>query len=684
MWLEFFACFLAAIVALFFPGFLFLKGIGASSASAFSIAPAISVCGYGAYSILFSYMAITASFYSLLLAAALTAIALACLFRLVGLSYDECGERSCAEKKKRNVELYCYLFFGLLATCVIFIKNLDGPGSYYQAYDNFNHLGTVRSFLADGDFSPFATLYPLSDDPNPFIGGASFYPSAWHAVVAMVTSLTEGSIPVAINAVNSALIAVVFPSAMHLLISRLFGQRRPIVLCGAVVCVAVAACPWDYVIFGPLYPNFLSMALVPIGITAFISLTQRADSVSKRFRIIQGFLFIMCCGAIALSQPNGIFTMAVFLAPYLVFQAYSIGGASLRGASRARSVVYAFVTALGIILIWLLLYSLPLFSSVVDFNWPATVSTWQAIVDVVTFGLPFSPANLILMVLCAIGIARLLHAPSDCWLVTPYLFSAFSYIICVSTEGALKHLLTGFWYTDPHRIASLVGLCSIPILAYGASAIFELLTCRFRQRNQNAAGHFGATSLIAPFLLVTFVFLMLPSFELRGLFSIETPFGYLSKTVSAQNNVHAAKVLTLEEEEFAAKALESVPENAVIINSPNDGSAFLYSLYGANVLYRQFALPSIDSEKSESVLLRRDLFDYSTSASVREAVDSFGASYVLLLDQGEDSGENRQRFWSYYPDQWVGIERISDETPGFSVVVSQDDMRLYKIDKSTD
>ena len=50
-----------------------------------------------------------------------------------------------------------------------------------------------------------------------------------------------------------------------------------------------------------------------------------------------------------------------------------------------------------------------------------------------------------------------------------------------------------------------------------------------------------------------------------------------------------------------------------------------------------------------------------------------------ILDQGRKPDET-PHFWSYFPEQWKGIEGVDDSTPGFSVVLSRDDMRLYKID----
>ena len=52
---------------------------------------------------------------------------------------------------------------------------------------------------------------------------------------------------------------------------------------------------------------------------------------------------------------------------------------------------------------------------------------------------------------------------------------------------------------------------------------------------------------------------------------------------------------------------------------------------------------------------------------------------MLLLDQGMRTNQTKH-FWSYYPEQWSGIEGITDQTPGFKTILAEKDMRLYKIE----
>ena len=98
-----------------------------------------------------------------------------------------------------------------------------------------------------------------------------------------------------------------------------------------------------------------------------------------------------------------------------------------------------------------------------------------------------------------------------------------------------------------------------------------------------------------------------------------------------------------------------------------------------NTYYRSFDLPSLDWEERDSQVIRSSLKDICINDGVRESVDSVGAKYVLLLDQGMRANQTKH-FWSYYPEQWSGIEGITDHTPGFKTILAEKDMRLYKIE----
>lgn len=676
MWNYFFISMLITALLLYLPAYPFLRALRLSRVSVVCLSPVISVFAYSLLAILYSILGIACTPVSMVLPVLCAGAIFYLLRKLLARSKDNHSQEidTCVF---RGQFLLLYLVIGIVLVGIVFIKNLDGPDSLFQAYDNFQHLGITKTFLESGDFSPFGSsnLYAGSNDISPYIETKAFYPAAWHALVALVCEVANVSVPLGVNAVNATLIGIVFPSGMFYLLTICLKNQRQ-VLFGAVLCLAVAVCPWDFVIFGPLYPNLLSLTIVPSACACFI---QAVEVISENKAIGKISWLLLSCAVIAavgLAHPNGIFISAVFLAPFCVSKTYHL--MLERGkATKKRAVIASVICALMILVIWTGCYLLPSFQAVVQFNWEATAPIHQALVDVLTLGLANHSAQPFVATFTFIGLLSVLLETKARWLAFPYLITAISYIFDVSTEGFIKHFLTGFWYTDPHRIATMLGLFAIPLAVRGlcvASRYVKDFVSRV------SCARYQEYSFATPILMLAMgVLVYYPSYEVNGIGEHSTGFGYNSNQVQILNDVNGNHVLTSEELEFSKKALEVTGTDSLIINSPNDGSAFLYALLDANVYYRRFALPLLEEESSDSQTIRAALSKISDDSDVRSSVNKIEAKYLLLLDQGEAGDEDRQRFWSYYPEQWSGIESVTDQTPGFEVVLREGDMVLYRI-----
>ena len=135
--------------------------------------------------------------------------------------------------------------------------------------------------------------------------------------------------------------------------------------------------------------------------------------------------------------------------------------------------------------------------------------------------------------------------------------------------------------------------------------------------------------------------------------------------------------MTQEEQDFAEKVLETIPEGSVVINNPGDGSLLLYGVDGMRCYYRT-ASGYEEGETEESKLIRTDLKDIETNEAVRAAVNEIGAKYVLVLD----ASNFKESFLSITrtPESaFRGITEINDDTPVFKVVLAEDSMRLYEM-----
>ncbi len=140
-----------------------------------------------------------------------------------------------------------------------------------------------------------------------------------------------------------------------------------------------------------------------------------------------------------------------------------------------------------------------------------------------------------------------------------------------------------------------------------------------------------------------------------------------------------AEVYDNAEKAFVQQVKQTVPADALIINVPDDGSAFAFAADDLRTYFRYTREYDVSSETPESCIIRNSLRTIADNGYVQEAVESIGAEYVLQLDQGEPDVESPHLFTYENGKKWRGIDGIRDDTPGFEVVLAEGDMRLYKI-----
>lgn len=681
MWGMFFVAYLVGCILLFLPGFMLLGSTRLDKLVCICCAPLVSTVLYCVLGIVYGGAGITTSALVLVAPIIVCTCSIFCLHKLYSHVRGKKNKFALVHQKNDWILFVIYAIAGFLLVTFVFVKELDGPGSFIQEYDNWSHLGGVQMFLDTGVFSSFRTsLYHLSetDVASPFIEGGGFYPSAWQTIVAFVVSICHVPVTVGTNAVNALLIGTVCPLSMYVLLKTLFPHDRLVVASGVLLVLACTSFPWDFVIFGPLYPNLMSYAMLPAVIAVFIVLVKKSD-ISLLLR--DGILFVIGCCAIVFTQPNGIFTAALFLAPFCVHEVYT--RAIEHGVTRRQARGAGCITVFVIFVIWMLFYNAPALAILTRFVWPKTVNIYQACADVVLFSMTSHPVQLLLTAFIIIGIVKITSQPRMRWIIVSYVLMSLGYVLSVATEGELKHIVGGFWYTDSHRLAANVGLVAVVIAAVGLASVGQFCIARFVAYRTRVAPtqHTRKRGIAIVGIVVVLIFVYYPSFDVKGLGRLTTAFGDLRDTIHVQNDTKVSNVLDEKKQAFLRQVKETVPTDASIINSPNDGSGFAYGLYDMRMYYRQFSVPeNPEKETPESQLIRLQLNTISSNSQVREAVKKTGLRYVVLLDQGHpDRDEERRYFTVYSPHDWEGIQSIKDDTPGFRTVLKQDDMRLYEI-----
>ena len=683
MWLQLLVAFLLAVVLLFVPGVLVARAARFSPVQCLGYGPLASIAGYTVACLVFERLGVPTNVMTVaggVAAFALLAFVLAAFvrrWRQLPTADDPLGT---AHRFGWLQLVAPYLAVSLLVSIVLFLKPMHGADVFVQAFDNVSHLGTIRSALNAELLDPLGAVgyYTAVDEASsPFAEGYAFYPEMWHMLVAMVASFLGDAISVSINAVNYAFSFVVMPLGAAVLFSELFGSDRRMVLLGALACVAFEAFPWEMLVYGPLYPNMAAFALVPAMVSLLLVLLK-SDKIGRAARLKSGAFFLVGMVSCASIQPNAVFTVGVLVMPYLVLKASRLPERLkwARGKLLRWRFIFGAVAAAAICAVWVFMYELPVLYTMVHCSWRSISGIGRTLYDIVLLGLVRHPVQPVVALLVIAGIVRTCRQREWLWLSFSYLFCCVMYFACAATDGFWDSFLTGFWYTDQYRIAAMMALAGMPLFALGLDWLLDGVSRAVAKRGASETVRGRVAPAIAVALVAVLVFFPTPSSKDDNAF--KTAFGRFRERVAYLYDAHSFRHLSFEELQFAEKAQEIVGGNGLIANEPFDGSVYLYGGIDAPVYYKNLRGFGGESETSDSVLIREHLNEIADNAAVQQAVRDTNVHYVLQLDK-DNVEEQPTRHGGYHEGQWTGISSIDDDTPGFTLVLSDDDMRLYKI-----
>lgn len=670
MWLLFVGAVVACVVFLYAPGFLLCRGIGLGSLSALVVAPLASIACYclacAAYDVLGIYSSWASVFLPIFVAAALVFA--------IGLTRRR-REPLQAQRADWGV-LGAYLAVGIVLAIVFLATTFNTPYSVISEYDNAFHLDVIRAFVDSGSWSFFDVSKYLTsvDDAIAPLGEGTFYPAAWHVLCSMVAGISGNSAALAENAVDFVVAGVVFPMGMAYLCASIFTSRRVMYL-GAFVTLAFVSYPWVLFFWGPLLPNVLAFALVPAIAGLFIRIVN--GMVERWVRACGVIVFFLGFITLALSQPNALFFCVVLLAPYCFYRLWTLPeGIGMPGrVVSGRALALAF--GLLVVLVWVALFFAPFMQGLVaEGSWAAEKQPTEATMSIVTLQFGWFAPQYALALLVLVGICLALSRRECRWLVFVYLFFCLGYFLCVATEGLPKHLIGGFWYCDPYRLAACMAMAGVPLAALGLEALacgLDRLAARRIVVRRSCMG-----LAVVLFCVLNYApAIPMPSGE------ILTPLGEYRRLMYEGNGRDVRVHYSSEERDFVERVAELVGPDALVVNLPDDGSAYAYGTDGLRVLFREYR-GYVDEgsdegiETPESRLVRMRLADLEDDEEVRAALRSLGARYVMLLDYGDALGE--QHVTPFFEERfWPGILDVDDETPGLELILSEGDMRLYEI-----
>ena len=654
--------------SIFAPGCLLTKCLGYDNVKSIAIAPPVSCCIFLTLGVVLHILNINAGVISMLLIP--TAVLLV-IYSLIKHRYG-----SSNNKANQLLILSLHVLIGILLVLLVLFKHQHGFGAFQPDNDNATHLAIIKNMASSKILSVLSTSAYFDTSVSPDINTAgSFYPSIFHLLAAL-SILTSGvAVQTAENITAAVIIAMVYTSGCYALFRAIEPSNRNLTIAGVVGSLLIVGFPWRFIVWGPLYPNLLSLSLIPAALSVEIEICNSIKE--NKLDLRQVFLFLLTIIAVSGSHPNGLFTLGVLSIGLLSDTLFS----KVRATTKKGKFIPVFAT-LGflacVIAIWTICFLLPAFQGVVNYKWPANQSLHKAVISLLFFGFTRDSGDPILLILLCIGIVHTMRRKEFRWLVASYLLTAFMFIIAVSSDGVVKQYLCGFWYCDHNRIAACTSLAAMPLICIGIASVFSLLDNSVSNWHSIKTKGTPIIKLSASVLIILIVCF---PFFIDNYLGYPTTFQDYKRLLDYKFDKESPSVYSSDEVDFVNKSDKLIKPGAKVINIPFDGSCLAYDIQGLNTYYRD---PHISGSKNStetehSWLYRKQLSNYLDCQQIRDALKNDHIEYVLMLDDGESEGEPERYFAGYNENDWSGITSINENTPGFSLVLAKDDMKLYRI-----
>lgn len=494
------------------------------------------------------------------------------------------------------------LFTGLILTYT-FTKSLAGPDAISQTYDGVFHLNAVQYILDTGSASPLDL-----DLASP--GNSVFYPSLWHAFVTLIVQISGTEITVATNATAIIMVFAVWSVGALGFVRAITGSGLIATVVASISAATFAAFPLSFISYGVLFPNLLSLALVPYALVGLLHMlgmgqARRADPLPL---FTAPLLFLGALGASTLAHPNALHTMLILGTPFLLFALLRF----LRGTTSTGRKTLAVVGFLTVLATAAPLWYIARRNSN---PWGGSEGPFGALIEALGTNPIFDGHNWVVSFFVLAGV--ILALPIKAY--RPFVLGLTVVIaFFVLAEGfppfELRAFILSPWYSDPWRLAALLPLMMMPLAAIGATHLAKIFLPAFRRW----LSFFTRDRSIVTIAQTVVLYLIGVTLIATSLFGVSQR---LDDTYLAQET--EARVLSLDERALLERLDAHVDEDQRIMSNPWNGSALAYALSGREVL-----VPHLSGTYSQTVWEAMDGITLGEPTAC-QAAESLNAHFVL-------------------------------------------------------
>jgi hypothetical protein len=522
-----------------------------------------------------------------------------------------------------------------------------------QTNDAVFHLNALRYAQETGIASSFGI--------SAVIGATAFYPAAWHAVVLAVAELSGAGLPASINAVSLVIATAVWVPGIAWLTREAVQRAAPAraaVAAGfaGALASALLAFPLLMLQWGVLYPNALSVAMIPAATALVMALPAwvRGEGMTlRRARpVVAGVMIAAAAAAIGLSQPAGLLAWVLLAVSALTWSVLNRATSPDRPSRAGTALRLAAVWGVGAAIWYGFARTGP------GSHWGTFESEAGAVLDLVTNGLVDLPMQFAMSILMICGLVVAVRVRELRWLATGWLGLGLLYFVAAAIDRAgVRHYLIGAWYADPYRLAAQLPLIVVPLAAVGLTWVAFAVAERFVRAEHRAwmpVGVLAAITLVGGILLVAVPVTQMPLIT-EGITDDQSRYAIDDQTY-----------LSTDERELLERLPEVLPEDALVIGNPSTGMGFAFALSGVDAIPRTWSPPGGD----EWTMLAENLRDVGEKPQVCEALAAFdNPEFVIDFGAGETTAG---RF------KMPGFTDFAGQ-PGFELVDSVGDASVWRI-----
>lgn len=651
-WLSIVPYTFAAVAILFIPGTVVALASRIRGFSLFAVSPVITVTLVSVAAVLAPMLGLRWSLIPVLLLTLLVAVL---VFALTSFLPKFRGRKAVVvDWRTSGLQLLTVLMAAFLIGRRV-VAVVGTPDAFSQTFDNVFHLNAIRYVEETGSASSL-TISSLT--------GGSFYPAAWHDLVSLLTSLTNADIPVAVTVTNLLVAALVWPLGCMFLAQTVAGKRPAVTVAAGILAAAFGSFPLLLLDFGVLYPNFLGNALMPVALGLGIRLLGLGMGRPES-RLVDGLMLLTGLPGIALAHPSSVMGLLALMVPPLLFV---WGKTTLRflraGKAAWPRLAGMLITVLAGAAVLMVMWKNVRPPEEAAF-WPPIETTGRAIGEVLTSSAVGRPVSWAVAILAIAGMVALVVRRSQLWFLGTYLVAAGLFIVVASfPAGPLRMFITGIWYNDPPRLASLLPMVILPLATVGAVACWD---CVFLSGARQMFRVLGPIPALANTARAT-------SYSIACaaaicLLAVGTQQANVREAVNAAapgyQLTNDSPLVSSDELALIKRIDSEVPEGSVIADNPWNGSALAYAFSGRHVL-----LPHMHGEVPQGGRkIIEELNEATFDPSVCPEVKRLNVNYVLDFGHREVHGGDHG---------YAGLDNLALDGVA-RLVDSEGEAKLYEI-----